>query len=185
MEIGFLSHALFKIDRHAANAYPHEAYGFCLGVTDLAIVCVALPVGETARRGGSSEQFRDLGLAFAPAQKLAFSCNMDILAIYHSHSDLVAQTPLAFVPKEFMEKPVLVQEIFEGEPVPPDYYYVKEINQGWHKCEVKTAARRIHRAEVNPRRIMSMWKLIWDTENQASSSTNRIETLELKKRTMQ
>jgi len=102
-----------------------------------------------------------LAQAFAPAQKLAFSCNMDILAIYHSHSDLVAQTPLAFVPKEFMEKPVLIKEIGEGEPLPEDYYYVKNSSKGWHKFEAKRVARKILRGVSDPRLVLIRWNMIW------------------------
>jgi hypothetical protein len=60
LKIGFLSHALFKIERHSANAYPREAYGFCLGMIDLAIVFAALPVGIATQRGEERDRFRDL-----------------------------------------------------------------------------------------------------------------------------
>ena len=136
-------------------------------MTDLAIVCVALPVGETALRSGSPDRFRDLAQAFAPAQKLAFSCNMDILAIYHSHSDLVAQTPLASVPHQFIDKPVLIKEIYEGEPAPGDYYYVNNSDNGWQKFEARKVARKILRGESNPRLILSRWNMIWGKMTQA------------------
>jgi len=161
LEIGFLSHALFKIDRHSANAYPGEAYGFCLGMTDLAIVFAALPVGVATQTGEARDRFHDLAQAFAPAQKLAFSCNMDILAIYHSHSDLIAQTPLAFVPKEFTEKPLLITRIREGEPLPEDYYYFRNSSDRWQRFEAKRVARKILLGEFNPRLILSRWNMIW------------------------
>jgi hypothetical protein len=91
---------------------------------------------------------------------------MDVLAIYHSHSDLIAQTPLAFVPREFTEKPVLITRIRKGEPPPEDYYYVKNSSDRWHKFEAKRVARKILRGEFSPRLILSRWDMIWGKTTQ-------------------
>lgn len=161
MEIGFSSHVLFTIERHAANAYPREAYGFCLGVTDLALVFVALPVGETIRRGGSADRFGDLGPAFPPASKLASSFNMHILALYHAHSDAIAASPLAWIPEQFIGKPILVQEVGEGDLRREPCYYVKHPSKGWREVEATKVARKILRGESNPRLVSSKWKILW------------------------
>lgn len=166
MEIGFLSHALFKIERHSANAHPREAYGFCLGLTDLGMIFVALPVGETRQKGNAFDRFRDLGQAFSPASKLALSFNMHILAIYHAHSDEIPKAPLTSVPKQFIDKPILIKKICERETLPEDCYYVKHPGKGWHKFEAKRVARRILRGESHPRLVLSRWNMIWGKTTQ-------------------
>jgi len=161
LEIGFLSHALFKIDRHTARVYPREAYGFCLGMAELAIVLVALPVGETAGRGDSADRFGDVGRAFAPADKLASSFNLRILALYHAHADAIAAPPLASVSEEFIDKPILVNEVVEGKLRREPSYYMKHPGKGWQKSEAKRVARKIWLGGCNPRLVLSRWDMIW------------------------
>jgi len=66
---------------------PWKLMGLLVGTNEPPCVYAALPVGQTTQWGDPSDRFRLLPSAFEVAMKLTISLQMEMLGLYHSHSE--------------------------------------------------------------------------------------------------
>lgn len=160
-KITFSRKSLSKIGKHSCNVFPLEAFGLLIGTTKPSFVYAALPVGKTSQWDEPSGRFHGIERAVKIAENFAYSMEMEVIGLYHSHSaDRVEESPLAYVPSHFIQKPVMIKPIRGGEIIFGSYCYLYT-NEKWQEIGVKKDIPSERELNFNPKRILSKWNKIW------------------------
>lgn len=155
-ELSYSPKGLGKFIRHSGAVFPLEAYGFLLGEKLSANIVTAIPVGKTTKWYDYSDRFGRIENALNLACDVSSEFDLEVVGVYHSHSDCRCDSPLNAVPENFKNAVTCIKDVSGGDlDIWPCRFYIAGREVTARKVSLPNSPKR------NPRRIHSAWISSW------------------------